>query len=605
MAFDPANFHFLRPLWFAFLFPLTILGWQLFRKREAAGVWQSMCDKALLPFLLVQRSAGRSAFNPTVFFIGGAIAIVALAGPTWERLPTPVFRDESALVLLLDLSRSMDATDISPTRLERAKFKITDILRQRPEGQTALIVYAAEAYVVTPLTTDVATIESQLPALRTNIMPSQGSSAALAINKGIELLNQGGMAHGDILLITDGLLPAEFERSKDVLQDASIRLSVLGVGTLDGAPIPNSNGGFVKDAGGNIVVEALREGEMRELVAVGDGLYQSVRVDEQDITLLLAAINDDLDQRNTTTTDRFADRWREVGPWLLLLLVPLAPLAFRRGILSIAVATCLSISFGTQPVSAGWWATPNQEAAEKFEADDFANAANEFEDPAWRATANYRAGKYTAAIADVPDDAGPESTYNRGNALAHLGRYEEAIAAYDEALRGIPDHEDATYNKELIEKLLEEQQEQEQQSDSSDNSDPNDQDAASNGEQSDSESSGKPSDSSSQNSAESAEPLDEQSESSTSVDQDSDDQPPISDPEAPTDEPQISGEEREAEEEAQAQAQAQANSEMETEQATEQWLRQIPDDPGGLLRRKFEYEFQKKYAGRKRRPQAW
>ncbi|MDA0824324.1 MAG: VWA domain-containing protein [Proteobacteria bacterium] len=593
MASTFTEFHFLRPLWFALLIPFAFLVWRLIRRRETAGVWQSICDEALLPFLLVQRSANRSSFNVALVSLVGLLAIIALAGPTWERLPTPVFRDQSALVFLLDLSRSMDATDVSPSRLERAKFKITDILRQRPEGQTALIVYAAEPYVVTPLTNDVATIESQLPALRTNIMPSQGSATSLAIEKGIDLLTQGGAHNGDILLISDGLPLTEVEPATKLVENTDIRLSILGVGTAEGAPIPDSNSGFVKDAGGNIVVEPLKPQPMQELVEHGGGLYQTMRVDDNDISMILNSIDDGLNNRNAATTDRFANQWREFGPWLLALLIPFAPLAFRRGILSIGLGVGILIGSYTPVASAGWWATPDQEASEKFQQNDFAGAAETFEDPAWRATANYRAGRYATAAEQLADAPDPEAQYNLGNSFARLGRYEEALAAYDKTLAAHADHEDAKYNKKLIEDLLKQQekQEQENQPDASENEDASEQDAAANGEQKDAESDGKPSDNNSQNSAESSETPEEPSESATSAEQETDNQKQLDQPDEPTDEPQD-----EAQEKQQELAEAQANSEIENEQATEQWLRQIPDDPGGLLRRKFEYEFQKNMA---------
>ncbi|MFT4584209.1 MAG: Ca-activated chloride channel family protein [Gammaproteobacteria bacterium] len=596
------EFHFLRPGWFALLIPMVFLIWRLVRRRDAAGIWQSICDDALLPFLLVQRSANRNSFNEVLVSIVGLLAITALAGPAWERLPTPVFRDQSALVLLLDLSRSMDATDVSPSRLERAKFKITDILRQRQEGQTALIVYAAEPYVVTPLTNDVATIESQLPALRTNIMPSQGSATSLAIEKGIDLLTQGGVPSGDILLISDGLPLGEVIPATKLIESADIRFSILGVGTPEGAPIPDSNGGFVKDKAGNIVVEPLKPQTMRELVEHGSGLYQTIRVDDNDISMILDSIDDGLNNRNNAATDRFANRWREFGPWLLALLVPFAPLAFRRGILSIGLGLGILAGSYTPVATAGWWATPDQEASEKFQQNDFTGAAETFEDPVWGAAANYRAGRYAAAAEQLADAPDPEALYNLGNSFARLGRYEEALTAYDKTLAALANHEDAKHNKKLIEDLIKEQQEQEQenQPDGSDDEQSGDQDAAANGEQQNAESDGSPSDNNSQNSAESSETPEEPSESSSSAEQETDGQKQLDEPDAPTDEPQA-----EAEAQEQERAEAQANSEMENDQATEQWLRQIPDDPGGLLRRKFEYEFQKKYGARARRPQAW
>ena len=610
-AINVEQFHFLRPEWFVLLVPFAVLCWRLVRRGSAAGVWQSVCDEALLPYLLVHRKVGRSPLNLGAFVLGSLLAIVALAGPTWERLPTPVFRDESALVVLLDLSRSMDATDISPSRLDRAKFKITDILRQRRDGQTALVVFAEEPYVVTPLTNDVATIESQLPALRTDIMPSQGSSGASAIEKGLELLRQAGMTSGELLLVTDGMGPLELDRAKSIISAAQIRLSILGVGTAEGAPIPDHDGGFITDRGGNIVLEPLLSGQLRTLADSGDGLYQSIRTDEKDVEALLALMDNESNQRNASTTDVLADRWLEAGPWLLLGLIPLAPFAFRRGILVAVAAIGLSATSYPESARAGWWATPDQAAQRQFNDGNFASAAQTFEDDAWRASANYRAQSYEEVLSSVGEDIDPEAQYNMGNALARLGRLEEAIAAYDNTLSMAGDHADAQHNKQLLEDLLEQQeqeqqdkeQQQDQQSDSEDHSESNDSDSSDRSE----------SESESQNSAEqeSDDPNESDSDRDSESDAGSSEQSAADEPE-PTPEPvpeaadsSDAAEDSEPKDETQAQTQAEANSELENEQATEQWLRQIPDDPGGLLRRKFEYEYQKKYGRDARRANSW
>ncbi|MEN8261658.1 MAG: VWA domain-containing protein, partial [Pseudomonadota bacterium] len=176
-----AEFHFLRPLWFLAILPLVLLLWFLWRRNRRAGQWATVCDARLLPHILIQRNGRRSPWPLTLFATGGVLAVTALAGPAWEQLPTPVFRTESYLVIALDLSRSMDAADIKPSRLIRARYKLADILELRTEGQTALIVYAAVAFTVPPLTDDTATIASQLPALTTGLVPVQGSHAGRAL----------------------------------------------------------------------------------------------------------------------------------------------------------------------------------------------------------------------------------------------------------------------------------------------------------------------------------------------------------------------------------------------------------------------------------------
>lgn len=600
MTMDFSAFHFIRPAAFVALVPLAILGWYFFRKREAAGVWQSVCDDALLPYLLVSRATAQTRFKPLAFILCGLLAIVALAGPSWERLPTPVFRDESALVLLLDLSLSMNAADISPSRLERAKFKITDILRQRREGQTALIVYAGEPYVVTPLTSDVATIESHLPNLRPALMPAQGSATADAIAKGIDLLKQAGMTHGDLLLVTDGIDPAQAEKSSELVKASSVRLSILGVGTHEGAPIPDASGGFIKDGSGAIVVQSLNREDMRALSNSGGGRFESVRTDDEDVANLLNSMLAEVDQRNTESTDLFADQWREFGPWLLVAILPILPLAFRRGLLLVTLSTGLSLLSVAEPANAAWWKTPDQQGQTEFDQGNFDQAAALFDDRGWQAAANYRANDYEAVLESLPETAAPDGNYNKGNALARLGRFDEAIAAYDAAIGANPDHDDAKHNKALIEELLAEQQEnQDSSSDSSDEDQEQDQSGQSGGDQAGEQTSDTPSDSESSDSAEQQPGEQEQDAANSSAEESSEAPAPEEEAEETAQEQEIN--EQNADAQSAEQASAQANSNMENEQATEQWLRQIPDDPGGLLRRKFEYEYQKKYGNAARR----
>jgi len=147
-----ANFHFLRPLWLLALLPLAGLQWAMWRRRAASRSWQSVVDPRLLPHLLIGSDARQSRALPFAIALGGVLAIFALAGPAWRKIEQPVYRQQSALVVALDLSRTMDASDIKPSRLQRAQLKLRDILAQQKEGDTALIVYAATPFAVTPLT---------------------------------------------------------------------------------------------------------------------------------------------------------------------------------------------------------------------------------------------------------------------------------------------------------------------------------------------------------------------------------------------------------------------------------------------------------------------
>ncbi len=327
-----SEFHFIRPYWLLAIVPYLVLLTLMVKNKLSQGSWNAVCDTGLLPYILQQKTVSRSRWPLTAGAIAGLLTILALAGPAWERLPAPIFRNESALVIALDLSRSMDAEDIKPDRLTRARYKIADILNRRKDGQTALLVYAGDAFTVTPLTEDTDTISSQLSALTTSIMPAQGSDTASAIEMAVDLFKQAGLQKGQILLITDGV---NIENTLDTVQSlGAYKLSILAVGTEEGAPIKTARGGFLKDRQGSIVVPKLDPGELKELVRSGGGTFQVISADDQDIETLLTAIERMSEHQATEEENELLlDRWEDRGPWLLLAALPFAALSFRRGLL--------------------------------------------------------------------------------------------------------------------------------------------------------------------------------------------------------------------------------------------------------------------------------
>ena len=267
----PAEFHFLRPDWL-WAIPLVVAVTVLLaRRRLAPGSWQSVIDPRLVPHILSTGQIKNLTYRWWLILIGGTLAALALAGPSWDRVEQPVFRSEQAIVIALDLSRSMDAQDLVPSRLTRARLKILDILQHRSSGQTALVVYSSNAFTVTPLTTDADTVAALVNSLTTDIMPSRGSYPLAAINKGRQLLEQAGVGLGEVLLITDGGSSPAAERAAEEMRAAGYGLSVLAVGTTDGAPIPRAGGGFVTNRSGNIAVPKLEASGLQRLAAAGGG----------------------------------------------------------------------------------------------------------------------------------------------------------------------------------------------------------------------------------------------------------------------------------------------------------------------------------------------
>jgi len=590
-----SEFHFIRPTWLLAILPYLVIVVLMLRNKLSRGNWSAVCDAELLPYLLQEKAVQNSRWLLTTGAIAAFLVIVALAGPSWQRVPSPVFRNDSALVVALNLSHSMDAEDIKPSRLIRARYKIADILKRRKDGQTALLVYSGAAFTVTPLTDDTETINSQLTALTTDIMPSEGNDTELVLKKAVDLFKQAGLQKGQILLITDSVDADKTKPAVTALENYS--LSILGVGTAEGAPIALAQGGFLKDEHGSIVIPKLNASDLAKLAQQGHGIYQSISTDDSDILALLSALEQPLQQLGKENKNLLLDQWEDKGPWLLLLVLPLAALNFRKGLLTIAFMLLLPLPKNSYAME--WkdlWQNKDQQAEQAYKNNQFEQAASLFENSNWKAAANYKAGAYDKALENLapkPDEKNANVLYNQGNALAKSGQLEQALKAYEKALALNPADSDAKYNKELVEKALEKQkqdknkQDQQKKDDKQDSSDKSDKDDQ---QKKDDESSDK----SEQQKASEQKP--EQSEEKKSQQQQADEQgkpdnkEPEKQPEA--DKTEQSAEPKKAEDKQQPKPASEAvEPSDEQKQANEQWLKRIPDDPAGLLKRKFKYQY--------------
>jgi len=582
-----ADFHFIRPYWLLAVIPYLAILILLLRNKLSQGNWSAVCDAALLPYLLQEKPVNQSRWPLTAGAVAALLVIIALAGPTWERLPSPVFRNDSALVIALDLSRSMDAADIKPSRLIMARYKIADILKQRKDGQTALLVYAGDAFTVTPLTDDTETIDSQLSALNTDIMPSQGSDTALVLEKAVELFKQAGLQKGQILLVTDGV---DVDKTLPTVKSLDkYQLSILGVGTDDGAPIALPDGGFLKDERGTIVVPKLNSNELTKLAQAGNGLYQTITANDADIQAVLASVDKSVEQQGKQNDNVLLDQWADKGPWLLLLVLPLAALTFRKDLLCFALLLILPLPKNSYAL--GWqdlWQTKDQQAQQAYKKQDFAEAAKNFKNPDWKAAAHYKAGEYDKALENLKNSKSASSSYNQGNALAKAGQLEEAIKAYEKALAINPNDADAKHNKDVVEKELEKQKQQNQQKDDKQQS-KGDSEKNKEGEQSEKSDQQK----SDQNKTEEKPEQKPEQKQSDQQQSEENQQQNQADEKKPEDEkPQQAEQDKEtAKEQANEQAPVKAEPTDEQQQANEQWLKRIPDDPAGLLKRKFKYQY--------------
>lgn len=603
----------LRPVWLWGLLavPVWILLWRW--RSHRADPWRAVCDAELLKAQLV--SSG-SAMGLRLLWLLSVyvLTIIALAGPSLGREAQPLNQNSDTLIVALDLSEVMRAGDLKPDRLSRARFKLTALLRQRKAGQTALIAYAGEAFTVAPLTDDLSTLDNLLQALDPSVMPIAGQRPERAIRMAQQMLDDAALARARLLLLTSATTD-DAERAAAEAQRRGLIVSVLGVGTDHGAPVPVGGGGFLQDSSGGILLPKLDDDALRALADAGGGAYQRISDDESDLQALGVLDPTRTDIGDEVAADQSMTRPRDDGPWLLLLLLPLVAMAARRGVLwSLVLATPL-LSVTPEIQASVWddlWQRADQQAWQALQADDPARARELAEDPALRGSAAYRAQDFNAAAEEFASGADVDSAYNRGTALAKAQRYEEALSALDEALRRDPSHADAKANRDAVAQWLEQQKQQEkpEQSKSGEGGGQSGEGEPSDGKPEDGEQSesGEPQDGEQQGADPNAGESGEQGQAQDAEgEQSADDQADSSSQESAASEQDFQQEmqqalDAQAPEQDQTQGEQKASeavsaeqiSEAEREQAMQQLLRRVPDDPGGLLRRKFILEYQRR-----------
>jgi Ca-activated chloride channel family protein len=612
-----SQFHFLRPAWLLALAPVIVIALSLWYQKHTAKQWQQMVAPELLQYLLDGQTTRIKPWQLLVLLFAWIVSCIALAGPSWEKRPVAVEQNQQALVMMLDLSPSMMSEDLKPSRLVRARLKIADMLRQRKDGQTALLVYAGDVHVVTPLTDDTETINNIIPALHPGIMPAQGSNTEAAVSRALQLLKDAAITQGDLLLITDGVdEDAQYNLREIMKREPQYRLSILGVGGDAPTPIPSSKGGFVRDNARNIVTTKLNSGELQQLAQDTRGRYRTLANTSSDIDYLLNLPTPAKEE--TQRVEREFDSWYDRGHWLVLLLLPIVLYSFRRGVFMSFLLLPLIGLTPSKSYALSWdelWKNNNQQAYEKLQQDNAAEAAQDFTDPQWKASAQYKAGDYAAAakgFADMNTDTGH---YNRGNALAKANQLAEALKAYDQALKLNPAMDDAKKNRQLVEEALKQQQQQQQNQDQQDEQQDNkDQQDKDNKDQQQDQQKNQQNDQQQDQNDQQQDANNQQNQDQNQSDQQQDQQSSAdqdeqqdkaeqdqeqSDKDKSDEEKAAEAAQREQEEQQAAQEQQTAeptedNLTDEERQAMEQWLRRVPDDPGGLLRNKFNYEYYKR-----------
>lgn len=559
--------QWLRPLWLLLVPLLTWLLIKLWHRRKRAGRWQLILPQQFHAVLLGGGTGSNSKLPWVALGLAWLLMVLALLGASWQRTEETRQRPADPLVIMLELTPQMLADDSPPNRLQQARRKVLDLLEHRRDSQTALVVYAGSAHTLVPLSDDLGTTRNLLEAIDPSIMPQPGQRADLAVQKGLALLAQSGLGQGRLLLIGSSLSEQERVGILRALGRQGPSLLMLGVGSSEGAPVRQANGEFLKDEQGGILVPRLDSASLKAFINGTGGRYRHARIDDLDLRGLGLFDNPRALRSDGQTVQ--LDSWADQGYWLLLPLLLLAACAGRRGWLF-----CLPLLLVLPQPSYAFdfsdlWLRPDQQGQRLLEQQRPADAARHFSDPQWRGMALYQAGDYEGAAKAFAQGNSAAAHYNRGNALARAGELEAALDAYEQALERQPDLQPALQNQALVQQqLLQRQAKAEEQQASSDAQ-------GTPGSETDSNSSSSTNPAQNTPGGDDPEPDQEQGQSNHNGqpapgnqggDDDSVTQPPQR--------PQSNG------------------LDAEQRQALEQWLREIPDNPAQLLRRKFWYEQQ-------------
>ena len=589
------QFHFIRP-WLLLVLPAGgIMIFLLWKRTGEDTNWNKICDAHLMKHLLIGKRNKKIRLPYFGWVAAWVFASIALAGPTWEKTPEKLFEPTESRVIVFDLSLSMGSSDIKPTRLERARYKLTDLIASGKGLQQGLIVFAGDAFIVAPLTDDAGTIINLIPALNLDTVPVQGSRADLGLDLAATLYKNAGFTNKNIILMTDGA----DERALDAasrLSKNGFQISMLAVGTAQGGPVTLADGSLLKDNSGNIIIPSVDISLLRQISEKGNGQFSVMTNEDSDIERLNDRTLAIKNAKNSNGEESLlkSDQWKDIGPWLLIPVLFIASLGFRRGWLVGLLLAFLPL----MPVDSyafGWenlWKRSDQIAAEKFKSGEF-DQIDEGAPVMWKGAAKYRKLDFEGALEEY-GKADPENAathFNSGNALAHNQAYEEAIASYDKTLEIEPDNEDAKFNKELVEKRLEQKQNQ-QNDNQSDNAQQNPQEESDNAEQENQQKQGQDSSAQGDSERELERESERNDQARAEAQKNKNAQAASQSEKDENEDEEFQGSNKNSDTEVQAQKN-QINDERlsEQQQAMEQWLQKVPDDPGGLLKRKFAYQY--------------
>lgn len=596
--------HFSHPLWLwaGVAIPLIWAIYFLYRNEYfSAHRLHKFIDSHLLPHLLMKKvNKNNSYLMPLLLWTTvWALLILGLAGPRWNFREIEVLGKDQNLIILLDLSESMNAADVKPSRLVKAKQIIEDLINHSKGVKIGLIVFAAGPHMIIPLTEDKETIRHLLPTLETDIIYIQGSRLSPALDMAANMLESESSHNRAILVISDG----GYEDSGAIITakqmaEKGINIYVMGIGTIEGAPIKDHQGNLIKKESLPIVSK-LEVDRLREISNVGKGRYLNYLSGGEEQIL------NDLEKRSEAqlAVGKKNRLWDEQFYFLIVPALPIILWWFKRGRLFSLCFLFLFPSFDLSAAMRDYFKNSDQHGQELMEKGDYESAATSFKDSYRKGISYYRAGQYAKAEEMFRQSIRPEvaasANYNLGNALAQQQKLKEAVVAYEEVLLKCPDHLKAKDNLEIVKQLLNKQQ-QEQSSDSnSDSQKDKDQKSQENEKQNnkknDTNDSGK-SDKSDQpdtNENESSQSQQDKEDNLNNSDKESSNSEEQKNQEAESREAENAAEDTNQEEMEQKEIQKESTAKSEKDQDADQWLNRISNDPKSFMKNKLYIESKK------------
>ncbi|GGP25047.1 VWA domain-containing protein [Silvimonas amylolytica] len=451
-------FHFLRPQWLWLIVAALVLVLLWHWLSDPRRRWRGIIAPHLLQHLLVDPRRFWRVRPVHLTALCLMLLGVAAAGPTWEKEAPPFSQDTAPMVVALDLSASMNATDVPPTRLERCKQKVKELMKVRAGSRTGLVVYAGTGYMVVPPTDDPEFMNLFLDALDTSLMPRAGKNAVSALDQAHILLSKEAAA-GTVVFCTDGFDHAQVPAFARDVRAQGAQVLLLAAGTSHGGPLRNASGGVVTDKAGRPVLGSFDLTGLQAAAKAADVELTSVQVNNDDVEWV---------QRRAVSHMQAAEernaqvRWKEAGYYLSFPLAFFALFWFRRGWVVRWLPVVLLAGVFASPHQA--WAfelrwqdaflTHDQQGRWAYEHGQYQEAAALFDDPQWQGWAWYKAGNYQAALTAFANLQTPEAFFMMGNCYARMKDYPHAVAAYDNALKDRPDFAQAKANRALVAALI-------------------------------------------------------------------------------------------------------------------------------------------------------